>query len=478
MRKNDLLIIEITARYLKVLNARYFAGKSAQVLGFSSLKIENTSQENIIKLLVSLTGKRNKKAQVIVVIPRGQVILKNFSLPSRSREELRKMITLQMSTQVPYAKEDIVFDYSILGADSAGFTKILSAVIHKEVVNEFFKIFKAAGIDIDRFVLSSSSIARWFYQRSPEALKDTKSTFAVLSLEADISELCFVNGGQLSYSREIKYGLRDLGGDFEDLFLKDILLTLGAYANEHPGERLEKFYVLASPQNKHPLFEKLRMAKSLDISFLDPRGSLQNIPSSDMGNKDFSSPVVCLGSIEESQRISLDLLPEEIRKSQTTRTRQWQFFKFFILIVLNIGLFSLLFVEEFYKNKFVLNDLKAKSSDMRVRADAVKKKAEQLRQIERYVNPSVAIVDIVYSLYDMVPREVSFQLLAIDKNDTLTLQGIAETRTSVNDLQKNLTNNPLFKDVNLQYATQRRFFEGEITDFKIIASVKRMKEER
>jgi Tfp pilus assembly protein PilN len=477
MKQNDLLIIEITERHLKILRARAIAGKTAQVLSFDAVKIEDASRESLAKLISSSVTPKDRKFKVVVVIPRSQVILKNFVFPSRSKEELKKMITLQITTQVPYAREDIVFDHIALGQDQNGYTKILGAVVHKEVVDEFFKIFKAAGIPVHQFILSSSSIVRWFYQQFPQTAKEEKDVCAILNLETNTSEFCFARAGQLTYSREIKYGVRDLGGDLEEQFLKDIALTLEAYGREHPGEALQKLYVLGLPLDHHSGLERVCADKKIGIQFIDFYEALKNIPIADTQGKDFVSAIVCLGAIDESQKISLNLLPEEIRRAQGVKARQWQMAKLLVLVFLNVSLFAMIFVQEFYKNKVLLDNLKIEIQDTRIRADKIKRKAEQLKVIEQYVNPAVSTVDIISALYDMTPREVSFQSLAIDKTDHLTIQGIAETRTSVNDFQRNLIKSPFLKDVNLQYAAQRRFFEGEITDFKITAVVNRIKEQ-
>jgi len=83
------------------------------------------------------------------------------------------------------------------------------------------------------------------------------------------------------------------------------------------------------------------------------------------------------------------------------------------------------------------------------------------------------MVDIIHRLYRLTPENVSYRSLSIDENDNLTIQGISEKRVDVNEFQKNLIGSPLFKDVNLKYATQRRVFEGEITDFKITCQIVR-----
>ncbi|MFA6378969.1 MAG: pilus assembly protein PilM [Candidatus Omnitrophota bacterium] len=479
MKRSDLSIFEITETHLRILRARFLPDRSLQVFSLDALKIEQSSRENLSKILASVVTSKDKKSQVVVVLPRSQVIFKNFSLPSHSKEELKKMIGLQMATQVPYAREDIVFDYSVLGQDLLGYTKILSAVVHKEVIDEFSKMFKSAGLTIQQFVLSSSSVARWFCIQYPQEVEKDKKTVGILNVESVRSEFCFACHGQLVYAREIKYGRRDVGGDFEDLFLKDIFLTLEAYLREHAGDTVQKIFILAPAAIHGLLLERIQAQKKIIVELIDPFAVIKqnkNMVISAIFQAEDLSPIVCLGAAQESMKPSLDLLPEEVQKSQRMAAQKWQIFQLVLLVVVNLALFFLIFFQAFYKDQAYLNDLKLKASKMHSRVEDVKRQAEQLKEIESRINPRISTVDIVYSLYDMTPKEISFQLLSLDKEGNLTIQGIAETRSSVNDFHRRLTNNPLFENASLQYAAQRRFFEGEITDFKITAVVSQRKE--
>jgi type II secretory pathway component PulL len=474
MKRSDLAVFEITENSLRILRARFLPDQALHLFSFDAFKVEQSSRENLSKLLASAVTPKDKKNQVVVVLPRNQVIFKNFSLPSHSKEELQKMITLQMATQVPYAREDIVFDYSVLGQDPAGYTKVLSAVVHKDVINEFFRIFKSAGLTIHQFVLSSSGIVRWFYDQYPYEAKNEKTTVGILNIEALRSEFSFARNGQLVYAREIKYGRRDIGADFENLFLRDIFLTLETYLREHAGDIVSNIYILAPLQIHDRLRESMQSWKNIRIDLVDPLDAIKqnkNMVKGETLHSEDVSPVVCLGVAKESVKPSFNLLPAEVQKSQKAIAQKWQLAQLMILVALNLGLFFSIFFQTFYKDQVYLNDLKAQASKMRSRVEDVKRQAEQLKEIERRINPRVSTVDLIYSLYAMTPKEISFQLLSIDKEGNLIIQGIAETRTSVNDFHRNLTKNLMFKDASLQYAAQRRFFEGEITDFKITAAV-------
>ncbi|MCX5681509.1 MAG: hypothetical protein NT079_04440 [Candidatus Omnitrophica bacterium] len=75
MKMNEFLIMEITERLLKVLRARDSVDPSSRVSGFDVVKIENASRENLSKLLASSVTAKDRKAKVIVVIPRRRIFL-------------------------------------------------------------------------------------------------------------------------------------------------------------------------------------------------------------------------------------------------------------------------------------------------------------------------------------------------------------------------------------------------------------------
>jgi hypothetical protein len=78
------------------------------------------------------------------------------------------------------------------------------------------------------------------------------------------------------------------------------------------------------------------------------------------------------------------------------------------------------------------------------------------------------VVDIIKEFYGILPGEMSLKALSLDRTGALVIEGLAQTGSEVNKLQNGLVNSPLFKEVNLQYATKRRRFNEEYTDFKII----------
>lgn len=77
---------------------------------------------------------------------------------------------------------------------------------------------------------------------------------------------------------------------------------------------------------------------------------------------------------------------------------------------------------------------------------------------------------LIHELNALMPQDVSLRLLHLEEGGRLSLQGYTVAGASISSFQASLVKSPLFKEVNLEYATKRKIFNMELTDFKITAS--------
>lgn len=84
------------------------------------------------------------------------------------------------------------------------------------------------------------------------------------------------------------------------------------------------------------------------------------------------------------------------------------------------------------------------------------------------INTDMINTSLIKNISNEVPKEVSFQVMNI--SDNVTLQGTAANRTSIAELQYNLINSGIFKDVHVSNITGSE--EGNEYTFNIICTVK------
>ena len=141
------------------------------------------------------------------------------------------------------------------------------------------------------------------------------------------------------------------------------------------------------------------------------------------------------------------------------------------MIVLTVGVFA----ARIYKSSSYLELLQKKIKETEPSVNKIKEKIKRLKFIQGRLNPAVSAIDIIHELYQLTPPEISFSILYLDEDNLLTLQGTSEVGSAVNIFQKNLVDSSSFQNVTLQYATKRKVFKGELTDFKITCQMAKQK---
>ncbi|MDP8266520.1 MAG: pilus assembly protein PilM [Candidatus Aceula meridiana] len=473
MKKHLTTIIEITETHVKFLEAALSRRKPV-LLRSSVAKITEPSEQGISKLLTTMADPRMKKTYVVAVVPRRQVMVRYFSFPSHSEEEIKKMISLQVVQQVPYAREDIVFDYTILDKDSSGYAKVLAAIAHKEVISRYFKVFAKAGLTINSIVLSSIAVVNWL--SSYEKKEKTSHGVSILNIDTSTSEICFCKKGRLLFSRHIGFGVKDLGADQEDAFVREVGMTLESYQKEKIGPLPQKIILLAPPEAIVGFSQKIQSELQLNAEFIDPYQyfiEAKEIAIPIISKGDYYSLVVPSGLAVKGGQKNFNLLPKVVSDQRKAKAKKSAWIKFLLLASLIILFGSGILLTKVQQEKNRFDNIKEKLAELKPRIEEIKRKKEHIEAIEKYLNVKPLSVDIIYELYNLTPKDASFRLIYVDPQDNVTLQGIAEKLSSVNGFQSRLVNSSLFTNVNLQYATQRKIFQGEITDFKITAEIVR-----
>ncbi|MDD3374460.1 MAG: PilN domain-containing protein [Candidatus Omnitrophica bacterium] len=473
MTKSVITTIEISESHVKLLQVLRKRGR-IRLVRHQAKKITDPSFDGIAGLLSSMVDDKVKESHIIGVIPRSQAMIRYFSLPSHSEQELGKMVSLQIGNKTPYAKEDIVFDYSSIAKESNGYSKVLVAIVHKEVAQKYLDIFKKCQITLNSLTLSSSSIVNGFYHWQKAIRKEDLSSSMVVNVDTSDSEICFCSEGKLLLSRNVRFGARDLGGDYQDDFVREVSLTLESYRKENLGLLPNRIVLISSLHEsvflKEKVFEEIRIpVEIIDLYRVFPKTKDCLIPILSEG--DYFSSSSSLGAVFRGPQKPFDLLPKNVNAIREMKAQQVMWIQLIGLVFVAGCLAAATFYFNLSQEKSILKKLEEQNLKLKPRVEDVQIKKSRIVDIENYLVSVPSMVDVVHELYRLTPENISYRSLNVDDSDNLIIQGISEERADVNEFQKNLIGAPSFKDVNLQYATQRRVFEGEITDFKITCKI-------
>ena len=142
-----MLIFEISNNWVKALWGKSLL-KDIQVGGVAAKPLESDSPEDLLEAITSLVDEKTFKKQkpLVLCVPRNQITLRNLKFPSTDEAELDNIVKLHLTQQVPYSKEEIIYNYVILHKDPSGFTRVLLGIMHRELLRKLFFVFEKLNL--------------------------------------------------------------------------------------------------------------------------------------------------------------------------------------------------------------------------------------------------------------------------------------------------------------------------------------------
>ncbi len=490
MKKEIVTAIEITGSHIKLLQK----DDSHRMAAISYGGIQNIAQlpDSEISPIFSKMVKESPgiSKRITAVISRRHATLTHLQLPSSVESEIRRMVDLQVVNSVPYAREDILYDYVILEKNPSGYTRILVAIIQREIVERYLHIFQEANIYPTTLTLSSSGLLQWYvYQKShrpqppPTAKSESNPLLSLdikngpevmIDIDVETSELCFCQEDKLLFSREIHFGNRDLDSQHLNNFVLQINLTLATYRRENMGGAITRILVSTTKKEGTLLVDRLKQEYQIPIVpislteyfFLSKRVS---------GTIALESEGISLGAavglLFASGPSFLNFLPEQVPRGQRLKQRKRQWIRSGILVLAVIILVSATFALKIYRNKRGLAILHNEIKRIKPEASQAQEKLQRFRFMRDELRQQILVVDFFHELSRLTPEGITFTGLDYDASGKLTLQGQAQEAADVNRLQEGLVASVLFKNVTLEYARKRKTNPEEATIFKISCQI-------
>lgn len=473
MKNNIISTIEITDFHIKLLQATANRGDAMLVIADTKGIAQPNDQELSKDIKEMCAASKMNSKYLIGVIPRRFAILRHVTLPSQAPEEIKKMIDLQVTKQVPYPKEDIVLDYIVTNKDASGYADVLVVAAHKEVLERYYKIFEGAGLHLSKLTLSSQGLINWQVYQENKAKQKNTHPMAIVNVDSAHSEIAFYHQQKLLYSRSISFGAKDLNAEKIAAFLEEISLTLATYTKESIGEEIVQITLVSCATEIGLLKEKLSVEFKLPVTLLKPTDNVLLRKNLNLPLTEKMGVSLCVGLglvLDDSEKI-VDLMPKAVSGRREVSRRRQEWAKFISLIFLVACLCLGVLGVKAYKRSSYLWQLQKNINASEPAVSQIKEKIRRLQFIKERLNPSGSALDVIRELYNLTPTDVSFITIFLDESGALVLQGVAQTSSGVNTLQKNLASSPFLQNVALQYSTKRKVFNGELTDFKITCQI-------
>ena len=464
------VVIEISERWLKLIVGRPAA---RQAVHGAARSIQGLSDEQITQTVSSMLQELKLKArQVTMCLPRNLVTVRNLHLPSQKPAEIAQMIDLNIVRMVPYRKEEVVSSYRLLGVDDIGYSKVMLAIVHRELVKRYVNLLEAAGLSVERISLSSHAAWRALMTHQASAV-GVEELVLLLEIDAAFTDCLLCSRDQLYFSRNLaieaeqlteEAGLRRL--------LSEVNQSLEIFQNEEMNRRPVKVFVSGS-EAAAPMVERV-VGENLKVPVVRVAGP---IPRPQPGSPGAPAiPAVCSMSAPAQLRISeprheLGFVLPEIQIRQFLKEKMRELVLTGSLTIFLVVVVAGFFLSRLYHQQAYLWQLQHRNAAIKHEIGDLMAQSRRVEFVKSYLRARELPLRYLAELQQVLPTEVVIDFLSVDEQQRALLRGQAMQLSDVFKLITALENSRYLEQVDAKYTRRKKVRDKEVTEFELTLKV-------
>ncbi len=481
-KDQDYLSLTLDSDSFKVAHIRISPAEK-KLLDVSKRNVREVPPENIASTLRdALREFKLKKARAICVIPPQSITTKNIEVPSIDPVEIKSIIDLQAGRHTPYSREEILVGYISIGVFQRNYTKILLAIVNRDVVKNMLITFGDAGIKIERILFVPEGIARFYAQALKIKQEDVPK--GIINVANQSTDFIVEFNQTVATSRSIPIGMSHLikeGQPAQEKLVGEIIKSIEAYQNEDI-HALPDGYILTCDDPKikelQPVLEeKLKVSVKI-VSYLDyvqaPQPVMLKLVSEYQDDSFLDLIAIGLHSAE----VEVDLTPEEVKLQKSIEEKGREMVKSAILAILLLFFVSGMFFSKIYFRSIFLNQLEEEYDTKHKAVSALDAVTQRTSIIKDYLNSRMVTLETFNELYQMLPDEIYLESITMDEKGKITIQGVSESMSRVFNLVTSLQNSSLFKTVKTTSTTAKKDRGKDVAAFEIVFKLASAKDEK
>lgn len=336
-----LTAIELGPKSLTAVTVKV-NGRGPEIIQSGSAELAGHDAENIRQAL-GKTGVTGPKG--VLVVSRGQALLRDLELPAGSSDELVAMVRFQVEREMPLPLEQVHYSYIETGR-SDGKVRVQVTAVPREVLDPAVSSVEAAGIKIVGAYVSSFGLLSLYGGTEPATLVEVASGEA---------EILVTDRGRMEFSRTA--ALDD--GVQPGQIAQEIRRTLLSYGSRGAHRETGKILLAGEGPEASALADAVGQALDRSVTPVGP-GSLETATAAG----------VCMGLLRGTPMPDLLHPPVAVRKFKLTRNHRVA------------GLAVLVVVLLFAWSQMALSAKRAELERRRQELDALKPRATALMRTQ------------------------------------------------------------------------------------------------
>ena len=460
--------VEINEDFLKIATARIFV-KQRQPSELLALPVAGLDDRKISEsLAAALHQLKVKPSPLVLSLPRNQVTVRTLHLPAQDKNEISQMLSLHIGRIVPYKKEEIIFDYLTCGTDDLNYTKLMLAILHRDILKRYLKILEATGLTVDRVFLSSFGIWQRILAANKEDISARGDLYLALDVDSAYSDFIVFDREHLFFSRSIAANFKDGFQDSEvTKILGEVRQSLVLFRNEESNKVSLKIFISGSS-----LSERLvkAMGPEFDMAVKPVAAAYPGV----LGGKkkesalpeNISFTAVSEFALEDSDKRISFMLPEmQISKALKDRARELTKLGSLLIYLFAV---SLLFLWGKVSNEqSYLRRVNEQNAAIEKDVGGLAHKYKLVKYAKDFVSRRKIVLAVLGELQRITPPDIAIDALEIDNKGGVTLKGRGDQPSKVFKYVGIIGESKYFKGAVANSIRTKKTDGKEVTNFEI-----------
>lgn len=469
-----MIVFEIGKKFVKALWGTSIL-KEIQIAGIANRLLKSNSPEELEKTVSSIVDEKlyKKYKPLVLSIPRNQTTLRNLKFPAKDRKELDDIISLHLTQEVPYSREEIIHNYELVKKDAAGFSNVILGIMHRQTLVKQFSLFEKIGLYPDNILLSTFGVMM-FLMKGRFANRAETGIKACVDIGDDFTDFFVFRGNQVLFSRSIAASNEYLKNE-ENIskFVGELRQALIVSRVER-AQDVEKLYMTGIKRPDTTLEESVEKLFKIKVETINPADvitALEGIENID-GILTKTSIVPLLGIAVEPLTSKFNFVLPEAKLRRDARQMTKNLFVTGGVILYLIVISLMFFVGKIFSKEAHLNKIEKEVKILQQVNKRPLKDLAKVKTIQNFTKYQDSFPYYYYELTKIVPKNITIDRLTYNKKKELAMVGKGTDMGEVFKFVRNLNSAKIFGEAELRYSRKASKDSGDFNEFNVSCRLK------
>jgi len=468
---DEVTVLSIDGQWLKVLHASG-GWRARTVTVVVALPVQGLGDAEIVtQLQAACQAKGFEPAGVLVANPAHLTTTRLFAVPSANWQEIHDIVELQAEKHTPYAKDEILSDFTIIDSDPSGYSRVMLIISHQDVVHRGIRIVEAMGWPLERVGFELEGLVAWFTATAGASKPPT----LVVELDAQTTTLVVVQNGKPYFHRSVPFGASDLvaeAADAPNRLVTELRRSLEAFETEGLNIAVAEIMITGQVDRLPDLKDQVQNALELPVATAAP---FERIAVSEPAAAEAQQARVSFASLAGlvSGTGAIDLTPTPLRLHRLFEQRARVLVALGCQLILGLVLVSAIIIGKAYRNERHHAWLSGEYQRTTPEAQAMEFDLKKLELVSRWVAARGQFLDAIVEVSRHSSDAIRLESLEFTRDDRVVVKGISSDMPKVYEMVTALKNSAWFAEVEApRRMAKKRDGNEDITSFEVTCILK------